>query len=349
MLHINREKMADQVNDYLQVQMLESHFNGSVCIAADDDVLFQQCYGLANREHQVPHKIETVFRIGSISKSFTAAAIMQLKEQGLLDPHDLIGNYIPGIVNGDKITIHHLLTHTSGIPNMTKLPDWNPRVFVALEQQVEIFMGKPLEFSPGEQFRYSNSGYLLLAHIIECLSGKTYSQYIQEKILEPLNMQQTGCDNHIPIVLNRATGYEYHDGGYRHSDFIDMGLPVGGGSLYSTVNDLHLWDRAFYTNRLLTEQSLEQIFTPYEGNYGYGWFVYQMKTTNGQGRRIQCSGGIYGFQAHIDRFEKEGLVIILLNNVGNVPIGAISSRVANIVLGCYEHEQPVDLFIQVDE
>ena len=222
---------------------------GSVLLATHGKVILAKGYGLANIELGVPNKPETKFRLASITKQFTAAAILQLQQRGKLRVTDAIAAYIPGTPTAWKaITIHQLLTHTSGIPSFTggdtaQAHAWErPGARLAFIQR---FRDRPLEFSPGERFHYSNAGYFLLGVIIEQVSGLKYEDFLRQHIFEPLQMSDTGYDWPATILTNRASGYSKGaDGKVINADFIDMGEPFAAGSLYSTVLDLYKWDRA---------------------------------------------------------------------------------------------------------
>jgi len=177
---------------------------------------------------------------------------------------------------GDKVTIHHLLTHTSGIPSYTGLPDFfaeKSRDPYTPAELVDVFDELPLEFEPGSEWRYNNSGYFLLGVIIEEIEGKTYEASLQERILDPLGMDDTGYDHHGTILAKRAAGYERQGTSYINAPYLDMSLPYAAGSLYSTVEDLYTWDRALYTDQVLPADLKEKMFTPYMNEYGYGWAI----------------------------------------------------------------------------
>lgn len=185
---------------YLQAHYETSRFMGAAIVVQDGEIVFANSYGMANLEHQVPNAVSTKFRIGSITKQFTAAAILQLQDRGLLDVQAPVATYLPDYPNGDRITIHHLLTHTAGIPNLTSFPDYLEwmKQSTTLDNLVARFQDLPLEFEPGEQFRYSNSGYTLLTQIIEQISGKSYADYLQTQLFAPLGLENTGYEHPWP-------------------------------------------------------------------------------------------------------------------------------------------------------
>lgn len=244
------EQLLSKYNEYGQ-------FNGSALVAEHGKVIFQQGFGQANMEWNIPNQPDTKFRLGSISKQFTALLIVKLAEEGKIKLDVPITTYLQDYPkeNGDKITIHNLLTHTSGIPNYTNAPNFfkdKARNPYTPEQFVKTFSSLPLEFTPGEKFNYSNSGYFLLGYIIEKITGKTYEQYLQEVIFTPLKMVNSGYDHSDVILKNRAAGYERKGKLITNAAYLDMSIPYAAGSLYSTVEDLYLWDQALYTNKLST-------------------------------------------------------------------------------------------------
>jgi CubicO group peptidase (beta-lactamase class C family) len=325
------QDVATKVDEYLTAQTKLGAFSGSVLIAQGGKVLLSKGYGMANLELDVPNTPQTKFRLGSVTKQFTAMAIMQLQERGLLDVNDPINKYIPEYPNGEKITIHHLLTHTSGIPNLTDFPDFLETMMLPspVEKTIERFKNKPLEFEPGEKFSYSNSGYVLLGYLIEKISGKSYEDFLNENIFQPLNMTNSGYDHSNTILKNRASGYSLGTDGLNNAAYIDMSLPLGGGSLYSTVEDLYLWDRALYTERLVGKTTREKIFTPFKEEYAYGWSVSDLY----KHKRISHSGGINGFSSNISRYLDDDICIVVLSNYEHSVIGKIAKDLAAIAFG----------------
>ena len=305
-----------KVDEYLNAHMKLGNFSGSVLIAKADEVLVRKGYGLANIEIDVPNTPKTKFRLGSVTKQFTAMAILQLQEDELLSVNDPLSKFIPDYPDGDKITIHHLLTHTSGIPNLTDFPELEKikKIKTPVEEIIEIFKNEPLEFSPGEKFQYSNSGYTLLGFIIEKASGKTYEEYLKENIFIPLNMKDSGYDHHNTVLLNRASGYSPGKDGIVNDKYIDMSIPFGGGCLYSTIEDMYIWDRALYTDKLLSENSLNEMFTPFEDDYGYGWYISDIHNR----KCIRHSGGIEGFTANISRYVNDDVCVVVLSNFEHI-------------------------------
>lgn len=305
-------------------------FSGVVLVARNGQVLFERAYGLANREHSVPNKLETPFRLGSVTKQFTAMAVMILVERGKLDVNDPICKYVencPKVWAG--IRIRHLLNHTSGIPDFTGFPDVDrfSRLPMTPLETMALFRDKPLEFLPGERFRYDNSGYLVLGYIIERVSGERYEDFLRKNIYEPLGMSDSGYDHPWMILKNRASGYERKDEQVVNATIIEMDAPLGGGSMYSTVRDLLRWDQALYSEKLVSRKSLGQIFTPYRGpyipveswerglyarhQYGFGWFITKWFDRD----LVWHAGIINGFCSAILRYPQDHALVVVLENM----------------------------------
>ncbi|HYP15013.1 MAG TPA: serine hydrolase [Bryobacteraceae bacterium] len=309
-------------------------FMGTVLVAKDGKVLLEKAYGKANVEWDVPNTTDGRFRLGSITKQFTATAILQLVAQDKLSLDAPLCKFLDGCPEAWKeINVHHLLNHTSGIPSYTGLPEFRlPRLRRLPLTPVEIAMlskDKPLEFKPGEKMNYNNTGYVLLGHIIEKVSGHKYDEYIKSKIFEPLSMNSSGYDQTEQIIEKRVTGYTWTPNGYRNAAFLDMSLPHAAGSLYSTVGDLYKWDRGLYGEKILPAAMKQKMFTPGLNDYAYGWSV-----TNKNNRQvISHGGGIPGFSTIIQRFPENDAVVIVLSNVENVNAGNIANSLASALFG----------------
>ena len=335
------EQLDELLNQYLDY----GKFNGSVLVADQGKVMYKKGFGMANMEWDIPNKPNTKHRLGSVTKQFTAMLILQLVAEGKIDLQTPITTYLPDYPkeNGDKITTHHLLTHSSGIPNYTAFPDFfaaESRNPYTPDQFVKKFEDKELEFTPGEKFNYSNSGYFLLGVLIEKLSGKTYEEMLHEKIFTPLGMHDTGYDNHKDILKNRATGYEKNGTSFINSAYLDMSIPYAAGSLYSTVEDLYLWDQALYTTTLLPQKYMDLFFTPYiaafgNSQYAYGWGVGKevIGNTTDSITVISHGGGINGFNTNISRLPSNKSLVVLLNNTGGAPLGEMTRSIIGIMHG----------------
>ena len=242
------QELETRVEEYMTARVKRDHFSGSILIAREGKVLFSKGYGMANHELDVPNTPHTKFRLGSITKQFTAMAILILQQQGKLNVHDKIKKYMPDAPKAwDDITIEHLLTHTSGIYNYTESLEFLKTlpVRVTLKELIAKFKDRPLNFKPGEKFSYSNSGYIVLGQIIETASGQNYPSLLKQAIFDPLGMTETGYDNATSILKHRASGYTRRLGiVLTNCDYIDMSIPHAAGALYSTTLDLLKWDQA---------------------------------------------------------------------------------------------------------
>ncbi|WP_397538221.1 serine hydrolase domain-containing protein [Rummeliibacillus pycnus] len=306
------------------------YLNGSILIASNENILLNKGFGMANWEHAVPNKPTTKFRIGSLTKSFTSIAIFQLHEKRKLCIDDCIGKHLPNYPQGEKITIYHCLTNTTGIPNYTSFPDfWSKtmRLPMTLHQLIDSFKHLELNFQPGEKFEYSNSGYALLTAIIEKVSGMSYAEYIQENICRPLGMNNTGCDDGVKIVANLASGYSFWENPI-HSVYSDLSFPLGAYGLYSTTEDLFLWDQALKSSQLLSKELIEKMFTPNLSSYASGWVVSDIL-----GRKcMHHFGDISGFCSDFLRFVDEQVTIIFLSNMNVTPITHLTQEMAKLIL-----------------
>jgi len=306
-------------------------FSGTVLVAQNGSVLFEKAYGLANREWNIPNTLDTKFRIGSMTKQFTATAILQLAEQAKLNIDDPVSKYYTDApASWRKITIRDLLTHTSGIPDITDLPDY-PTFMTENTTPLGIIKrvrDKPLEFQPGTNFTYDNTGYIVLGYVIEKVSGRSYADYLQQHIFTPLGMKDSGYDTADSIITHRASGYEWRDGKWHNAPYISMTVPFAAGGLYSTVGDLLAWDQALYSHKPLSEASLKEMFTPNKplSNYGFGWGI----TTDRGHRLIGHGGGVNGFDSIINRYPDERLTVILLSNDREAPVERMSSDLAGL-------------------
>ncbi len=336
------QNKVDKLDKLISTYAEYGKFNGSALVAEKGKVIYKKGFGLADMEWNIPNQPDTKHRLGSITKQFTSMLIMQLVEQGKLKLDVPISTYLPDYPKktGDVITIHHLLTHTSGIPNMTSFPGFLKNVSRNTYSPVELVnmsADSTLEFKPGERFAYSNSGYLLLGYIIEKVTGKSYEQVLQEKIFTPLKMNNTGYDHHGTLLKNRARGYEKNGRHYVNANFIDMSVPHAAGAMYSTVEDLYLWDQALYTNQLLRKENMELLFTKHipsgGSHYGYGWGIGEIPLGNTAAKiaTVGHGGGINGFNTQITRILSDKSLIVLLNNTGGAPLNEMTNAIAAIL------------------
>lgn len=326
-----RDKVG-KLTKYFETACREEGFSGVVLVAGNGKPLVAKACGLANVEFRVPNTIRTKFRIGSMTKQFTAAAIMMLQERGKFKVSDPIDKYLRDIPEQWKgITIRQLLSHTSGLMHSWALPEFEKTMMIpaTTDETLARFWDKPLLFKPGEGFLYSGVGYFLLARVIEETSGVSYETFLKENIFAPLAMKDTGSDRPELVLNDRASGYDFKDGRLLNAPIIYMPKLAGGGNLYSTVEDLLRWDQALYTDRILSKKSFTEMTTPVRNDYGYGWLIKESF-----GRRLMTHGGdVPGFTAYIARYTDDRVTIIVLNNVTNVPAGKIGKKLATILYG----------------
>lgn len=336
------EELNSKVNEYMEAAERVQGFSGSILVAENGNPLVSRGYGFANIELDVPNSAETVFLLGSVTKQFTGMAIAILQEQGKLKVSDLACQHLEDCPAAwAEITIQQLLWHTSGIPNYTNFPEFAARTVSPINtaEMIAMLRDRPLDFAPGTGHAYSNSGYFMLGSIIEAVSGKTYADYLQEMIFTPLGMQHSAYDVPAKVVSNRAAGYVRRNGELFNALYMDMTVPFAAGALHSTTGDLLLWDQALYTEKLVSPQSLKEIFTPHEGDsgYGYGWSIGKRLDRTA----IAHGGGIYGFSTNITRFPDDQVTVIVLSNIEGAPSGKIANDLAAILLG-EEYEIPVE-------
>ena len=312
-------------------------FNGAVLVAEEGKPLFEKGYGYANREWQIPNTPRTKFRLGSITKQFTSMLVMQQVQKGTISLDAPVSRYLasyPG-PRGDSVTIRQLLSHTAGVPNYTEFVDFrrDRRAYI-VDQLIATFSGRPLDFVPGTGWKYSNSGYVLLGAVLEKVTGMPYERLLEANILGPLGMTNTGYDHSEEILPNRAAGYAWV-GRMVNATFIDMSVPFSAGALYSTVEDLLLWDRALYRDRLLSDSLKKIYFTPVRHGYAFGWGVGKepLGSSTDSALFVFHSGGVNGFNTLIVRIPDRRLLIVLLNNTESAPLIAIARSVAGILYG----------------
>lgn len=339
---ISAQSHKDKIDELLLKYQEYHQFNGSVLVADKGEVVLRGGYGMANMEWDIPNDAETKHRLGSISKQFTSMLIMQLVQEGKLKLDAPVTTYLEDYPKktGDIITIHHLLTHSSGIPNYTSFPNFFDEKSRD-PYKVEVFIGEfsdlELEFEPGSKFSYSNSGYFLLGAVIEKVTGNSFEQELQAKIFTPLKMNNSGFDHHATILKKRAAGYEKNGSNYRNAAYIDMSIPYAAGSLYSTADDLLVWDQALTNGDLLSKENhtimFSQQISAWGGSYGYGWGVQKRFSESKKDTVMEYShgGGINGFNTLITRVPAEQNVVILLNNTGGAALNDIT-RAINAIL-----------------
>jgi CubicO group peptidase (beta-lactamase class C family) len=336
--------LAPSIDRYLSQVYPANEPGAAVLVSKDGKVLVRKGYGMANLELGVPITPETVFELGSVTKQFTAAAILMLQERGQLSVQDDISKYLPDFpTQGKKVTIENLLTHTSGIPSYTGLPEWFPKMRedLPVDQLIGVFKDKPLEFEPGTKWEYDNSGYVLLGAIIEKVAGKSYERFVEDEIFKPLGMTHSYYGSWSDVIPHRAAGYDRENGQYVNTPYISMTQPYAAGSLMSTVDDLARWDKALSEGTLLKKASLDAMFTSYKlasgqlTHYGYGWMLPE----RGGRRIIEHGGDINGFATDVLRVPEEHLLVVVLTNNTDASIrpDGVALRIASRLLG-----QPIE-------
>lgn len=321
-------------------------FNGTILVAENGKIIYNKGFGLANMQWKIANRPDTKFLLASVSKQFTAMLVLQLVDKGLVSFNGKISDYLQYYPkqSGDKITILHLLTHTSGIPDITNLPDFDQKYsyqhFTAKEF-LTLFDSLPLDFQPGTEFNYSNCGYSVLAAIIEAVTNKSYGQVLKENITMPLGMKNTGYSSNKVVVNKYANGYQWAAlDGYINAAYFDNSISIGAGGIYSTVDDMYLWDQALYTNKLVSDSLKQKMFTPYKNNYGYGFSIRKWENPNTKDSLtfIEHGGANAGFNTLIFRSVKDKNLILLLTNTNDAKLGFIKNRIRSIL-----YDRPYDL------
>lgn len=312
----------------------------AVLVEKDGEILLRKGYGLANLELEVPIRPEMVFRVGSVTKQFTAIAILELVEQGKLALDDDITKYLPGFpTHGQKVTIEHLLTHTSGIKSYTDLETWRKvmREDRSVPQMIDLFKDEAPDFAPGEKWLYDNSGYFLLGAILEKVTGQPYADWMAAHLFTPLGLTHTTYGADAPILPGRVEGYEGPPGHHRNAAYISMTQPYAAGALVSSVDDLARWARALDAGTLVRKDLLERMSTPYRlksgkpTGYGYGLAAWSY-----EGHRVlEHGGGINGFAAELLRLPDDHLIVVILSNNPEHRPGPnlLAARIAALLIG----------------
>ncbi|PTX59021.1 CubicO group peptidase (beta-lactamase class C family) [Kordia periserrulae] len=337
LLHYAQNDLTE-IDNLMSEQYKENASGATILVAKDGEVVFRKAYGKANLELNVDMKPENVFEIGSITKQFTAVGVLMLLEEGKLSLEDEITKYLPEYPTQDtKITIHHLLTHTSGIKSYTSMPSLQEyaRKDVTPMELIDSFKNEPMDFKPGEQYLYNNSGYVILGYIIEKITGKSYEEFIQKRIFDKLNMNNSYYGSKSTLIENRANGYQQGESGYVNANYLSMTIPYAAGSLMSTVDDLFTWNTAIRNHKLISKESTKKAFTNYTLNngspinYGYGWQTVQIKDVP----VIAHGGGIFGYTSQGVYVPSENVYVIILTNCNCNSPSEIAYKVAAIAIG----------------
>lgn len=326
---------AVQIDALMRSHVAAGDFSGSVLVARDGHILYQNAFGYANLEWKIPNDLTTKFEIGSMTKQFTALLVLQFVKEGKVKLDGPVSDYLPYYRRdtGTRITIRQLLAHTSGVPNFITAPGFldgpASRTAYTVRDFAQKYCSGDLEFEPGTRFNYSNSGYFLLGAILEQVSGSSYEQLLKDRIFTPLGMNDSGYAHSETIIPHRALGYERSTHGLVNARFYDMSIPFAAGALYSTVGDLYLWDQALYGEQLLPANLRDELFKPNLENYGFGWAIFVPKPGSpNAGETIQMHGGaIFGFQSVIERIPGRKELIVLLDNTDSPKLLQIAQEI----------------------
>jgi CubicO group peptidase (beta-lactamase class C family) len=327
-----------EMEAFVQTHLATGKFMGAVLVARGDEVLFQGGFGMANLELDVPNSPKTEFRLGSLTKQFTAAAILQLQDQGRLNVNDTLDKYLPDAPHAGEVTLSQLLSHSSGIPDPPELAEGSNgsglRLAHTTDEMISRVVGQPLEFTPGSQYKYCNVCYMILGRVIEEVSGQSYADYLAQHIFQPAGLTATGIDEAGRLLPHRASGYTWNGETYSNSEFVDLSNVGAAGVLYSTVGDMYKWDRALYSDKLLSPAAREAFFTPRiskgDGSrYAYGWAIRETP----EHTLAEHSGGVNGFVTFVIRDPATELYVVVLSNVENLAALDVAQGLAAIAYG----------------
>ena len=338
---IYAQNFERKVDSLIQTEFNDRNGPGGVfLIAKNGKPVYQKAFGKANLELDVDLSTENVFQIGSMTKQFTAIAILMLEEQGKLSVKDPVSKYIADYPSGEQITIHHLLTHTSGIKDFTKMKSLSEisKKDMTPEMMVGFFKNEPVDFAPGEKFEYNNSGYVLLGYLIELASGESYEEFIKKHIFEKAGMSASRYASDRTLIPQKAYGYHKKERGYVNKTIISYSIPFSSGALMSTANDLLKWQNALNQNLLIRAETLKKAFSSYRLNngemfsYGYGWHI---KDINGTPTR-EHGGSIFGFKSMGVYVPSEDLYVIGLSNCDCHSPTQVTKSIAALALENYK-------------
>lgn len=339
-----KQKETNLYDEYMQKAVANLNFSGNVLIAKDGKIIYEKSFGYANYEWKVPNTEQSVFRIASITKQFTAALVLKLQEKRLLNVNDKVSKYLPDYPKGDSITIHQLLTYTSGIPDYSNghPPAEHAGIIADDTTIVNTFKNLPFNFTPGSKWEYSNSGYALLGYICHTVTGKNYDSLLNEIIFSPLGMNQSGYDYDTKVIPNHASGYSLNDTVLIHPMFINMTWSFAAGGLYSTARDLFRWNNALNEDSFLTVNSKSLMFKPWiKANvfthtyYGYGFFIDSIAGHF----CIWHDGTNDDFKSAIFRLPDDNACIIVLSNQATANSTRIAASLVDIMFNA-PYQQP---------
>jgi CubicO group peptidase (beta-lactamase class C family) len=307
-------------------------FMGTVLVVDGEKVLLNEGYGMASLEWKIPNEPDVKFRLGSLTKQFTATLVLQLQQEGKLNISDPVSKYLTDAPKAwEKITLANLLGHTSGIPNFTSFKEfetWSQSPHTWAEEYA-FFRDKPLDFEPGSKFDYSNSNYEVLGAVIEKVSGKKYGEMLRERIFDPLGMKDTGLDADELVLARRAEGYHPGPTGPVVARSGSMTVPWSAGAIYSTTGDLLKWERGLFGGKVLNADSLRAMTTPGKGDYGLGVMITEHSGT----REVEHGGGIEGFNTNLLYVPDRGICVVVLSNVNGSAPGQMGQQLLDVVMG----------------
>ena len=335
-----QNEINNKMKEYMKAYTNLWAFSGSIAAVKNGEIIFEQGFGYANVEHKVPNTSNTKFRLYSISKQFTAVAILMLEERGLLKIEDQVRKYFPDWTELDeRITIHQMLNHTSGLSNFTGNDEFEEKLKYNVNAKrsdiINLINSSELEFEPGTNWDYCNTGYFILELLIEKLSDMSFADFMKEFIFQPLGMDDSGVYHDFHLIENKASGYYLNNYEIIPCEYVNMTMIFGCGGLYSTVLDLLKWDKALKSDQLLTRKSIDKMNTEYQGNYGLG---VEVNTVDGK-QVVSHDGGYSGFLTKIDRHIEDDFAIVALSNYGFTNVWRLCTDLAKIALA-KEYEMP---------
>ncbi|UQZ32719.1 hypothetical protein C2I18_03580 [Paenibacillus sp. PK3_47] len=326
------ENMQQKLDQYMRVWSNSNRFSGTVIITHGEQVLLRKGYGYANYEYQIPNGMSTIYNIASITKQFTAAAILQLVEGGKLSLNQRAGEILKEYKAVSDVTIHQLMSSTSGVPDYTELPEYSTRNRLSADEIIGWLNSRPLNFEPGQDVQKSNSNFVLLAKIIEVVSGMDIETYLQQYVFEPAHLQFTGVSHNYTVIPNRAYGYSFSGEGVVQAEYYEMSGAYGSGFLYSNADDLLRWTNALANGEIITRESYQKMITP----YGYLWYIgasagYGCFVNGDPVDEIKVDGNLYGYTCCIQKYLDGDFTVIILSNNDATPIGRIVKGIKNIL------------------
>ncbi len=340
-----QKNYSSLTEEHMQAQHKVNDFDGAVLVAQKGKILYEKAFGDADREWKIANTTTARFAVGSLTKQFTATAILQMAEQNKLSLEDRLSQYFPGFPRGDSISLHMLLNHSSGIADYTQAPAYLriKTIPVSSDTMITLIKNLPLSFPPGKGWAYSNSNYYLLACIIERISRISYQTYLQKNVFTKAGLTSTDVNRWDTIIFQRSKGYIKNNGVWKNAEYISVDGLLGAGSLYSSLEDLSLWDRALFSGKIISQSSLARMTTPNSNNYGYGLFIDTLQSQ----LRYWHNGNIPGFTSYNAYYPGPDLTVCVLSNNGAASSGigdALSAILLDVtVMVPYKHlEKAID-------